>query len=64
MAEKAATSTRRCTVNSVIGRELKGCEIQKAPEPKKVVVVGGGPGGLKAAHTAALRGHKVILMEK
>lgn len=64
MAERAATSTRRCTVNPVIGRELEGCEIQKAPEPKKVVVVGGGPGGLKAAHTAALRGHKVILMEK
>lgn len=64
MAERAATSTRRCTVNPVIGREMEGCEVQKAPEPKKVIVVGGGPGGLKAAHTAALRGHKVILMEK
>ncbi len=64
MAERAATSTRRCTVNPLIGRELEGSEIPKAPESKKVVVVGGGPGGLKAAHTAALRGHQVILMEK
>lgn len=64
MAERAATSTRRCTVNPLIGREMEGCDITKAPESKKVVVVGGGPGGLKAAHTAALLGHKVILMEK
>lgn len=64
MAERAATSTRRCTVNPLIGREMEGCEVQKAPEQKKVVVVGGGPGGLKAAHTAALRGHQVVLMEK
>lgn len=64
MAERAATSTRRCTVNPVIGREMEGCEVPKALVPKKVVVVGGGPGGLKAAHTAALRGHRVILMEK
>lgn len=64
MAERAATSTRRCTVNPLIGRELEGCEVPKAEKQKKVVVVGGGPGGLKAAHTAALRGHKVVLFEK
>lgn len=64
MAERAATTTRRCTVNPVIGRELDGTEVTKALAPKKVVVAGGGPGGLKAAQTAALRGHEVILMEK
>lgn len=64
MAERAATTTRRCTVNPLIGRELDGIEVTKAPMAKKVVVAGGGPGGLKAAQTAALRGHKVILMEK
>jgi len=32
--------------------------------PKKVVVVGGGPAGLKAATIAAHRGHKVTLLEK
>ncbi len=64
MAERAATATRRCTVNPLIGREMEGCEVAKAPVSKKVVVVGGGPGGLKAAYTSALRGHKVILMEQ
>ena len=64
MAERAATSTRRCTVNPLIGREMEGDEVTKAAEKKKVVVVGGGPGGLKAAQTAALRGHDVVLFEK
>lgn len=64
MAERAATATRRCTVNPFIGREMEGSEITPALKSRKVVVVGAGPGGLKAAHTAALRGHKVILMEK
>lgn len=64
MAERAMTSTRRCTVNSLIGREMEGCEIHLAPEKKKVLVAGGGPGGLYAAYTAARRGHQVILCEK
>ena len=64
MSERKLTSTRRCAVNPVIGREIEGTEVSRAPERKKVVVVGAGPAGLKAAHTAALRGHKVILMEK
>lgn len=64
MAERAATSTRRCTVNPVIGREMEGSEIIPAPLKKKVLVAGGGPGGLYAAYTAALRGHEVILCEK
>ena len=64
MAERAATSTRRCTVNPLIGREMEGLEILPAPVKKKVLVAGGGPGGLYAAYTAARRGHKVILCEK
>lgn len=64
MAERAATSTRRCTVNPLIGREMEGSEIQPAPVRKKVLVVGGGPGGLYAAYTAARRGHTVTLCEK
>lgn len=64
MAERAQTSTRRCTVNPLIGRELEGDEVVPAAEKKKVLVAGGGPGGLYAAYTAARRGHEVILCEK
>lgn len=64
MAERASTSTRRCTVNPLIGRECEGDEVRPAPMSKNVLVVGGGPGGLYAAYTAARRGHHVVLCEK
>ena len=64
MEERAATSTRRCTVNPLIGREMDGVEVLPARERRKVLVAGAGPGGLYAAYTAALRGHEVILCEK
>ena len=64
MAERAATSTRRCTVNPLIGRECEGGVVCPAPVKKKVLIAGGGPGGLYAAWTAARRGHRVILCEK
>lgn len=64
MAERAETSTRRCAVNPIIGREIEGIDILPVAEKKKVLVAGGGPGGLYAAYTAARRGHQVILCEK
>lgn len=64
MAERAVTSTRRCTVNPLIGREMDGVEIKPVSVKKKVLVAGGGPGGLYAAYIAARRGHRVILCEK
>ncbi len=38
--------------------------LNKTEEPKNVVIIGGGPGGLEAARVAALKGHNVTLYEK
>ncbi|UCC59945.1 MAG: NAD(P)-binding protein, partial [Dehalococcoidia bacterium] len=57
----------RCVVNATIGMEQWGWGIgsyQRAPDRKKVIVVGGGPAGLEAARVAALKGHDVTLYEK
>ncbi len=64
MAERAVTATRRCAVNPLIGRELDGTEIHPSRTPAKIMIAGAGPGGLKAAITAARRGHQTILCEK
>ena len=53
-----------CLHNPVIGRERELAEWQPAATKKKVLVIGGGPGGLEAARMAALRGHEVILYER
>ncbi|MFC1963780.1 FAD-dependent oxidoreductase [Chloroflexota bacterium] len=54
---------RSCTVNAARGREAE-YEIKPAQKQKKVMVIGGGPGGMEAARVAALRGHRVTLYEK
>jgi 2,4-dienoyl-CoA reductase-like NADH-dependent reductase (Old Yellow Enzyme family) len=46
------------------GREVVYGEKPKAAARKRVMVVGGGPAGLKAAAVAAERGHQVTLYEK
>lgn len=53
-----------CIHNAATGRELTmPHDIPKADMPRKVVIVGAGPGGLEAARVAAERGHEVIVFE-
>ncbi|WP_308368474.1 MULTISPECIES: dimethylglycine demethylation protein DgcA [unclassified Microbulbifer] len=56
-----------CIQNAATSREYMGLPhiIEKTDGPRRrVVVVGGGPGGMEAARIAAERGHEVILLEK
>ncbi|MGN0968713.1 MAG: FAD-dependent oxidoreductase, partial [Oscillospiraceae bacterium] len=50
--------------NPEIGREYELQFVPPAAERRKVLVAGGGPGGMQAAITAAKRGHDVTLYEK
>lgn len=56
----------RCVHNPAAGRERDLDEHNLAPATpaRTVVVVGGGPAGLKVAEIAARRGHRVILLER
>ena len=55
-----------CAVNPKLGREseLQNGRVPTAAEPKRVVVIGAGPGGMQATLTLREAGHKVILLEK
>ena len=53
-----------CSVNPKLGTEPFVRLIKPPAILKKVAVIGGGPAGMKAAITAAERGHKVTLYEK
>ncbi|WP_131195896.1 FAD-dependent oxidoreductase [Lichenihabitans psoromatis] len=52
-----------CIQHPETGRELRYGRIEPAGHRKRVLVAGGGPGGLKAAAVAASRGHEVTLYE-
>ncbi|MBP1608190.1 MAG: NADH:flavin oxidoreductase / oxidase family [Acidobacteria bacterium] len=53
---------RHCRINPCFGRE--SYEPAAPGKKKKVVVIGGGPAGMQAARTAAMRGNDVTLFEK
>ena len=54
---------RPCAVNPVSMHEGE-YELEPAKEEKRILVIGAGPGGMKAAITAAQRGFDVTLWEK
>jgi len=55
-----------CTQNPTVGREAEWGlgTLKQAETPGQIVVVGGGPAGMKAAEVAAARGHHVTLYER
>ena len=56
----------QCVYNPEIGREAvwgKGT-LTRVQNPKKVLVIGGGPSGLEFARVAVARGHQVVVLER
>jgi 2,4-dienoyl-CoA reductase-like NADH-dependent reductase (Old Yellow Enzyme family)/thioredoxin reductase len=53
-----------CAINARAGRELEFKDFRMSGGQRKVVVVGGGPGGMEAARILAERNFKVVLFEK
>ena len=53
-----------CTIHARAGREAEWGPVTRASTKRRVVVAGGGPGGLEAARVAAESGHDVVVYER
>jgi 2,4-dienoyl-CoA reductase-like NADH-dependent reductase (Old Yellow Enzyme family)/thioredoxin reductase len=52
-----------CLLNPACGREAEFA-IQQTAQPKRVLVIGGGPAGLEATRVLVARGHQACLVEE
>ncbi len=52
----------RCAVNPELGREFERRD--QTAQPRHVVVIGGGPGGMESTRRLRAAGHRVTLIEK
>ena len=63
LGEQTKRHPASCVINPAAGRE-KELELTAAEQPKRVVIVGGGIGGMACARAFAVRGHEVVLLER
>lgn len=63
VGEQTRRHPASCVINPAAGRE-KELELTKSEKAKRVVIAGGGIGGMACARAFALQGHDVVLLER